>query len=38
MDAHTPAELFDKWEAAIAKIKAAQEKYGNVIKPGDYKG
>ena len=38
MDAGTPKELFDKWDAAIASIKAAQSKYGNVIKPGDYKG
>jgi len=38
MDAHTPQELFDKWDAAIDKIKAAQSKYGNVIKPGDFKG
>lgn len=38
MDAHTPQELFDKWDAAIDKIKAAQSTYGNVIKPGEYKG
>ncbi|MFW5710771.1 MAG: phosphoenolpyruvate carboxykinase (GTP) [bacterium] len=38
MDAHTPQELFDKWDAAIDMIKAAQSKYGNVIKPGEYKG
>lgn len=38
MDAHTPQELFAKWDAAIEKIKAAQSKYGNVIKPGEYKG
>lgn len=38
MDAGTPKELFAKWEAAIAKIKDAQGKYGNIIKPGAYKG
>lgn len=38
MDANAPQELFDYWDAAIAKIKAAQEKYGDEIKPGGYKG
>ena len=38
MDAGAPQELFDYWDAAIAKIKAAQEKYGDEIKPGDFKG
>lgn len=38
MDPHTPQLLFQKWDAAIEKIKAAQEKYGDVIKPGAYKG
>ncbi|MBN2525224.1 MAG: phosphoenolpyruvate carboxykinase (GTP) [Deltaproteobacteria bacterium] len=38
MDAEAPRELFDYWDAAITRIKAAQEKYGNEIKPGDFKG
>jgi phosphoenolpyruvate carboxykinase (GTP) len=38
MDANTPKEISDYWDGAIAKIKAAQEKYGDLIKPGDYKG
>jgi phosphoenolpyruvate carboxykinase (GTP) len=37
MDANTPQDIFDYWDAAIAKIKAASEKFGDVIKPGDYK-
>ncbi len=38
MDANTPKEIFEYWDAAIAKIKAAKEKYGDEIKPGDFKG
>ena len=38
MDADTPQEIYDYWDAAIAKISAAKEKYGDEIKPGDYKG
>lgn len=38
MDANTPKELFAYWDAAIAKISAAKEKYGDEIKPGAYKG
>ncbi len=38
MDAATPKEIFDYWDAAIAKINAAKEKYGDQIKPGFYKG
>ncbi|HDQ13213.1 MAG TPA: phosphoenolpyruvate carboxykinase (GTP), partial [Sediminispirochaeta sp.] len=38
MDPGTPRELFEKWDAAIEMIKAAREKYGAVIPPGDYKG
>jgi phosphoenolpyruvate carboxykinase (GTP) len=38
MDAATPKEIFDYWDATIAKIAAAKEKYGDEIKPGDYKG
>ncbi len=38
MDPNTPAEIFEYWDAAIAKIQAAKEKYGNLIKPGEFKG
>jgi phosphoenolpyruvate carboxykinase (GTP) len=38
MDAEAPKELFEYWDAAIEKIKAARAKYGDEIKPGDYKG
>jgi phosphoenolpyruvate carboxykinase (GTP) len=38
MDKATPKSLFEKWDAAIDKIKDAQSKYGDVIKPGEYKG
>lgn len=38
MDANTPAEIPAYWDAAIAKIQAAKEKYGDLIKPGAFKG
>lgn len=38
MDPETPAEIFEYWNAAIAKISAAREKYGDLIKPGQFKG
>lgn len=38
MDANTPKEIFEYWDAAIAKIKAAKDKYGDEIKPGAFKG
>jgi phosphoenolpyruvate carboxykinase (GTP) len=38
MDPGTPKEIFEYWDAAIAKIGAAKEKYGDEIKPGAYKG
>lgn len=38
MDASTPKEIFDYWDAAIARIGAAKEKYGDEIKPGTFKG
>lgn len=38
MDANTPKEIFEYWDAAIAKISAAKEKYGDEIKPGAFKG
>jgi phosphoenolpyruvate carboxykinase (GTP) len=36
MDANCPELLFTKWDEAIAKIKAAQAKHGDQIKPGAY--
>jgi len=38
MDPDTPKEIFDYWDSAIEKIKAARDKYGDEIKPGDFKG
>jgi len=38
MDPDTPKEIFKYWDAAIEKISAAKEKYGDQIKPGDFKG
>ena len=38
MDANTPKEIFEYWDAAIAKITAAKEKYGDEILPGAFKG
>ena len=38
MDANTPKEIFEYWDTAIDKIRAAREKYGDEIKPGDFKG
>jgi phosphoenolpyruvate carboxykinase (GTP) len=37
MDPNTPKEIFEYWDAAIQKIQAAKEKFGNEIKPGDFK-
>ena len=37
MDANVPQHIYDAWDEAIAKIKEAKEKYGDLIKPGDYK-
>lgn len=36
MDKNCPALLIEKWDAEIAKIKAAQAKYGDQIKPGAF--
>ncbi|MDD2262334.1 MAG: phosphoenolpyruvate carboxykinase (GTP) [Clostridia bacterium] len=36
MDPHTPQEIFDYWDTMIEKIKTAREKFGDLIKPGDY--
>lgn len=38
IDPGTPAEIFIYWEEAKKKITEAQTKYGNEIKPGDYRG
>lgn len=38
MDANTPKEIFEYWDTAIDKIRAAKEKYGDEIKPGTFKG
>lgn len=37
MDPGTPKEIFEYWDATIAKLKNAREKFGDEIKPGDYK-
>jgi len=37
-DSNLPAELNEYWDATIARLKDIQAKYGNEIKPGDYKG
>ncbi|MDW7659264.1 MAG: phosphoenolpyruvate carboxykinase (GTP) [Bacillota bacterium] len=37
MDPNTPQEIFAYWDAAIAKIQAARDRFGNEIKPGDYR-
>lgn len=38
MDPNTPQEIFDYWDAAIAKISKAKEQYGDLILPGAFKG
>ena len=38
MDASVPQHIYDAWDKAIAEIKAAKDKYGDQIKPGDFKG
>ncbi len=38
IDPGTSADIFAFWEEAKKKIAAAQAKYGDEIKPGDYKG
>ncbi len=38
MDAGTPSYIYKKWDETIAKIKDAKAKYGDLIKPGVYKG
>jgi len=38
MDEETPKEILEYWDAAIEKIKAAQNTFGDEIKPGEFKG
>ncbi|MFO7936555.1 MAG: phosphoenolpyruvate carboxykinase (GTP) [Kiritimatiellia bacterium] len=38
MDANTPQEIFEYWDATIARIQAAKEKYGDLIEPGKFEG
>lgn len=38
MDSNTPSYIFKKWDDTITKIKDAKAKYGDLIKPGTYKG
>jgi len=38
MDEHVPQDIYDYWDTAVARIQAVKEKYGDEIKPGDYKG
>ena len=38
MDEKTPMYIFKKWDDTISKISSIMDKYGDVIKPGDYKG
>lgn len=38
MDSETPREILDYWDNAIKKIQKARDKYGDGIKPGDFKG
>ncbi|MDA3925802.1 MAG: phosphoenolpyruvate carboxykinase (GTP) [Kiritimatiellae bacterium] len=36
MDTNTPAEIIEYWDAAITKIQAAKEQYGDLIEPGKF--
>ncbi len=38
MDPGTPDEIFEHWDAAIKRISAAKDKYGDLILPGTFKG
>jgi phosphoenolpyruvate carboxykinase (GTP) len=38
MDANTPKEIFEYWDATIARIQTAKEKYGDLIEPGKFQG
>ncbi len=37
MDPNTPQEIFDYWDAAIAKISKAKDEFGDLILPGSFK-
>jgi len=37
MDKNTPQEIYDYWDAAIAKISKARDEFGDEILPGAYK-
>jgi len=37
MDPDAPRVLFDYWDNAISEITTALDKYGDEIKPGDYR-
>lgn len=38
MDKKAPKEIFDYWDAAIARIASARDTYGDLILPGAFKG
>lgn len=38
MDANMPASVIKVWEDKIAELENVKSKYGDEIKPGDYKG
>ena len=37
MDPHTPGELFEFWDRAIERIRAAGDRFGDRIAPGAYR-
>jgi phosphoenolpyruvate carboxykinase (GTP) len=37
VDPKTPKEIFEYWNKAIERIKAARERFGDEIKPGAYR-
>ncbi len=37
MDPNTSQDIYDYWDATIAKIEEAREKFGDLILPGHYK-
>ncbi len=37
MDPNTSQDIYDYWDATIAKIEEAREKFGDLILPGNYK-
>ncbi len=37
VDPKTPKEIFEYWDKAIGRIKAARDRFGDEIKPGEYK-